>query len=241
MSETANTDVVSNTAADSTNADVVANAVIDMDTIAAAMGIDPNPVVLPIDPGFLKYMPNPNNEQLIPLKYNERALLTLSERQNGIAVIATQHNDAGERTGWLSQYPIDLTTYDATLLEIQKSDLTLYAKDKLATLVDGGVSINVGDGKDEKIVWAKTDADSRTNYSGLVMLAQMSNTVTTTWVQTGGALTLNAGEIIKVGMAVGGFVQACYGAYSGIQADIDTGIYTTNDQIDKAPWPSTSL
>jgi hypothetical protein len=180
-------------------------------------------------------------DQLIANTYNERALLTLSEKQNGNAVIVTQHDDAGNRIGYLSKYPIDLTAYEATLTQIQRSDLVVYAKAKQAALVANGVSVNVAPADSApKIVLADTDVSGRTNLMGLVALAQMSNATSTIWVQSTGDIRLNASEIITLGIAVGTFVDQTYATLSAVTTAINNGTITTNVQIDNAPWPKTS-
>jgi hypothetical protein len=180
-------------------------------------------------------------DQLIATTYNERALLYLSEKQNGNAVIYTQHDDAGNRVNYLSKYPIDLTEYQFAVAQVLRDDLKTYANYKQSKIVVGGVTVDVSaDPANPKLVQADTDATGRTNLSGLVALAQMANSFTSTWVQSSGNVKLTSTEIITLGLAVGSFVEQTYQALDAVQTAIDLGKITTTAQIDAYTWPKNS-
>lgn len=173
---------------------------------------------------------------------NDRVLWIMSERENGVGVLRTQYGDGDQRdvrVAFLSEYPIDLTKYEDTVVEILKADLIAYAKTAQQTLADGGMSVNVGTTKSPITVWAATDLAGRINLNGIVSLAQLNPAFTTAWVQGTDTLTLDATAIQKVGVAVGTFVSGTYAGLSAILNQIDGGTITSTGEIDSSPaWPT---
>lgn len=119
------------------------------------------------------------------------------------------------------------------------AQLVAYAEAKHAALVAGGFLFNIAPtGQPESVIEADTDVNGRTNLNGLVDLAKLDDSFTSIWVQGGKGVTLNAPEIVALGVAVGKFVVATYQALASIFAGISAGTIKTLSQVDGGPWPS---
>ena len=115
------------------------------------------------------------------------------------------------------------------------ADLTAYAASVRYARETGGVTVS-----GQAI---RADRDSRNLISGAVSLlgadtslASVDFKAPTGWVQ------IPRAQMIAIGLAVERYVQACFTAEQGVDADIAAGTAKTHADIDASTrWPSTAL
>jgi hypothetical protein len=119
-----------------------------------------------------------------------------------------------------------ITAYTASL----KSSLLDYSASARYTKSVGGITVSG--------IPVATDLQSQAQMTAAYNLATVNATVAGWVVQwkmpTGLFAPLTAAQIIGTATVAGGFVQACFTAESGIQAQINNGAITTTAQIDTA-------
>jgi hypothetical protein len=107
--------------------------------------------------------------------------------------------------------------------------LLAYSGQQRWTIAQGGITVNG--------VPMGTDDATRQTLTSAVVLAQTDSTITVDWkLQDGSFVQLTAAQIIGLGKAVAGFVQACFSAESTLATGINATppTITTKAQIDAA-------
>lgn len=100
--------------------------------------------------------------------------------------------------------------------------------------VYGGRTITVG--ARQFSVW--TDPESTSAITSLVVAAQITPALTTTWKGRAGAVySVDAAEILALALGMLAHVQEAFGAEAAVLADIAAGTITTTAEIDAAAWP----
>ena len=87
-----------------------------------------------------------------------------------------------------------------------------------------------------------TDRGSQSLITGAAALLQADPAIeTVNFKAESGFVVLARADFIALAQAVGAYVQACFTAESKVDADITSGVITTNTQIDAASyWPATT-
>lgn len=77
-----------------------------------------------------------------------------------------------------------------------------------------------------------TDRQSQALINGAVSFVQLNPTATVRFkIATATFRTLNAGQVIAIGVAVAQHVQACFAREADVAAEIATGVLTTADAV----------
>lgn len=80
-----------------------------------------------------------------------------------------------------------------------------------------------------------TDRETQAKMTGAYILAQANPDVAVDWKLSDGSFaSLDASTIGTVAMAIGGFVQSCFGTEAAVHVGIDDGSITSKTQIDAA-------
>ena len=111
-------------------------------------------------------------------------------------------------------------------------DLMAYAANKRWIVETSGIVVS-----GESI---RTDEKSQAKITGAIQLLAADPTITgIDWeAQPGVWVTLDAGTMKAIGVAVGRHVQACFSTLKSVQAVITSGAITTYAEIDSAAWPA---
>lgn len=118
--------------------------------------------------------------------------------------------------------------------------LLIYAQQKQAAVVAGGLTVNVGTGGAPANVECSTDPASLTLLQGAYSVAQADSGASFAWVQANGVpVTLTAAQITTIFNAVTAFVQATFTTLAGVIAGItaNPATVTTRAQVDAPPAP----
>jgi len=121
------------------------------------------------------------------------------------------------------------------------AQLSAYASAKQSTVAAGGISVNVAASGAPQMVEVASDAAGCLNMSGAVQLASINPAQTFNWINANGSVvSLNATQILAMGVALGTFVQSTYTALGAVLAAIAAATITTTAQIDAFAWPPNS-
>jgi hypothetical protein len=154
----------------------------------------------------------------------------VSRDQNGNINGAFANPQPGYATEFLQ--PTDAGFIKWTLLP--------YATAKQKSIMNGGISVNLG----AVTVEAATDPGSLVLLQGATTVATANSAATFEWVQnTGVTATLTAAQMITLFTAVTTFVQSTFTTLSAVLAAIGAGTITTTAQVDSfasPAWPTNS-
>lgn len=163
----------------------------------------------------------------------------LLDGSNNVTALFAQPQDPAQQPG-LVQVPDSDARVVAFRAGQTPTQLAAYASVKQATVARGGISVNVAASGSPEMVEIATDPDGCLNLSGAVQLASINPAQTFNWVQASGVVSLNATQILAMGVALGTFVQATYTALGAVLAEIAAATVTTQAQIDAYAWPANS-
>lgn len=109
------------------------------------------------------------------------------------------------------------------------ADLRSHAASVRFAVETGGVSVG-GAAID-------TSRDSQAMIAGALAYVRASEAASVEFKAASGWVTLSAGEVKAIALAVAGHVQACFATERAIDDAIAAGTITTREQIDAWPWP----
>ena len=130
-----------------------------------------------------------------------------------------------------------------------KSVLIDYASRKQNIIAIGGVRLNVApSGQPAEFADVATDTKGQTLVNGAVSMISLARFAspaqpdpTFPWVNNDGSkLTLSAGQMLQIGLALGAFIQATYATLGSVSEAINAGTITSEAQIDASAWPPNS-
>lgn len=151
----------------------------------------------------------------------------------GFTAIASETANIGDFWNQ-STHSFQIPVKTATQAELIQYAQTLARSQGLA-----GTSVNVNPaGVGALVIDVGTTIIDRTDLQGAVLQAQQSAGFTTVWLTTGGAaFTLNADQIIALGLGVSAYINSLYSIANLITKEILAGTITTLDQVTKPPSP----
>ena len=130
-----------------------------------------------------------------------------------------------------------ITPYVLSVLS--KDQLKAVASVMRAQREGAGVQVNVADEGDPPLtVWAATTLQGQIAIAGAVQLASIEPTRVFPWVTSVGAVDLTGAQVVKIGLAVGAYVQATYAALGEVYGGIDVDAITTIADLNAWVWPS---
>lgn len=118
-------------------------------------------------------------------------------------------------------------------------DAMAYANKKRWQLTNGGLTVTFTGGPTVKF---GTDTEGKALLNGNTTRQGRPNPpATVRWqnMATGTFVTLTAAQVLSAGDEVADFIKTCFATLDTIQSN--PTLYTTQAQIDAAPWPSNSV
>lgn len=141
----------------------------------------------------------------------------------------------GNRARWvggawvLEAAPVSPDQTPAVTVAPTPDDLRSHAASVRFAVETGGVTVGAAT--------IDTGRDSQSMIAGALAYVQASEAASVEFKAASGWVTLSAGEVKAIALAVGAHVQACFAAERDIDEAIAAGSVTSREQIDAWPWP----
>lgn len=119
-----------------------------------------------------------------------------------------------------------------------KERLQTYASMKLRSVLNKGISVDVGTSDSPQVAQVDTDTPGMAAIARNVQLATLNPSQTFSWVQASGTLVLGGGQMQAIARAAYSFEQSCWAVLSEALTQIENGAIVTTDQILALPWPA---